>query len=203
MNTRIKLSVALVGIGIMLAFIPFNASTTFQLQADELLELSNSPEMYVTVDQVARFVNNEDSTIQLIDLRSADEFTSCNIPGSLNIPFANLLDKEWQNVLYEPETKIIFYSNGDQYSNMARTIVCGLGNTNSFVMKGGLNEWFKTVMLSKFEGDKISPRENVLFENRFKARKTFTQINSLPDSLKLQYFAARRVKEMQLDGGCE
>ena len=70
-------------------------------------------------------------------------------------------------------------------------------------MKGGLNDWYKTVMLSNFEGEKITPRENVLFENRFKARKTFTAINSLPDSLKIKYLAARRLKESQLDGGCE
>jgi hypothetical protein len=78
-----------------------------------------------------------------------------------------------------------------------------LGFENSFVMTGGLNEWYKTVMLSEFSGERITPRENVLFENRFNARKTFTQINSLPDSLKMQFLAARRLKEAQLDGGCE
>jgi len=66
-----------------------------------------------------------------------------------------------------------------------------------------MNEWYKTVMLSKFEGDQISPRENALFENRYKARNTFTQINSLPDSMKIQYLEAKRLEESQLDGGCE
>jgi hypothetical protein len=33
-------------------------------------------------------------------------------------------------------------------------------------MKGGLNEWFNTVMNSSFTGDKISARENALFETR-------------------------------------
>ena len=35
------------------------------------------------------------------------------------------------------------------------------------------------------------------------ARKIFTQINSLPDSLKTQYFNAKRITESKLDGGCE
>ena len=87
--------------------------------------------------------------------------------------------------------------------NIAWTVATGLGYENNFVMKGGLNEWYKTVMLSAFKGERITPRENVLFENRFKARKTFTQINSLPDSLKTQFLAARRLKEAELDGGCE
>ena len=35
-------------------------------------------------------------------------------------------------------------------------------------MKGGLNEWFNTVMNSNFTGDRISARENALFETRTK-----------------------------------
>lgn len=203
MNTRIKLSVLLTGIGILLAFLPFNAAKSFQLKPSELLLKSNSDEIYFSVDQVARFVNNEDSTIELIDLRSEEQFKKCNIPGSINIPFDDLLNPDWEGYINQHKVKNIFYGNGNLQANVAWTIVTGLGYENNFVLQGGLNEWFKTVMLSKFEGERITPRENVLFENRFKARKTFTQINSLPDSLKMQFLTARRLKEAQLDGGCE
>ena len=203
MNTRIKLSVLLVGIGILLAFLPFNAAKSFYLKPTELLSKSTSGKIYFSADQVARFVNNEDSTIQLIDLRSKKEYKICNIPGSINIPFADLLNPDWEGYLNQAEVKNIFYGNGDQLANYAWTIVTGLGFENCFIMTGGLNEWYKTVMLSEFLGDRITPRENIIFENRFKARKTFTQINSLPDSLKTQFLAARRLKEAQLDGGCE
>ena len=70
-------------------------------------------------------------------------------------------------------------------------------------MKGGLNEWFDKVMYSKFSGDIISPRENALFETRLRARRFFTEINSLPDSLKLKYAESRKQAERELDGGCE
>ena len=59
---------------------------------------------------------------------------------------------------------------------------------NVFVMKGGLNEWFNTVMNSSFTGNKISARENALFETRLRAKNMFTEINSLPDSLKRKFF---------------
>lgn len=203
MSARIKISVLLVGVGLILAFLPFNATKSFQLKPQELLEKSESEEIYFNVDQVARFVNNEDSTVQLIDIRDEREYQTCNIPGSINIPFNDLLNPDWEGYLFNPEIKKIFYGNGDLLANEAWTIATGLGYENSFVMVGGLNEWFKTVMLSEFAGERITPRENVLFENRFKARKTFTKINSLPDSLKVKYLAARRLKEAQLDGGCE
>jgi len=78
----------------------------------------------------------------------------------------------------------------------------GLGYKNSSVMQGGLNEWYKTVMLTEFKGETITPRENVLFENRYKARRIFKEINSLPDSLKNVFLEAKRLEESQIDGGC-
>ncbi|KJF44470.1 rhodanese-like domain-containing protein [Draconibacterium sediminis] len=203
MNARIKISVLLAGVGLILAFLPFNAAKSFQLKPTELLEISSNSDMYFSVDEVARFVNNEDSTIQLIDLRSASEFMESNIPGSINIPFNDLLNPNWEGYLNQDRVRNVYYANGDETANMAWTIVSGLGYSNSFVMKGGMNEWYLTVMLSEFTGERITPRENSLFENRYKARRTFTQINSLPDSLKKQYLEAKRLEESQLDGGCE
>jgi 3-mercaptopyruvate sulfurtransferase SseA len=203
MNTRIKISVLLIGLGILLAFMPNPSSKTFKLKPDELLAKSASDEIYFTVDEVARFVNTEDSTVQLIDLRSAEEFRKCNIPGSVNIPFKDFLNPDYSVYFNQKNIRTLFYGNSDQLANMAWTIATGLGYQNCFVMKGGLNEWFKTVMLTKFEGERITPRENALFENRYKARDTFTQINSLPDSLKTKFFDAKRLQQKKLDGGCE
>ena len=203
MEARIKYSVLLVGIGIIIALLPFDTTESFRLKSNELLSKSISDSIYLSVDQVAQMINREDSTVQLIDLRSAGQFKECNIPGSINIPFDDLLDPRWEGTFNQRRVKKIFYGNGDQTANYAWTIATGLGYKNNFMMKGGLNEWFKTVMLSQFAGEKISPLENAIFENRFNARRAFTQVNSLPDSLKGRYFKAKEIKQLKLDGGCQ
>jgi len=203
MNVRIKITVLLVGLAILLAFMPNPSSKTFKLKPDELLSKSASDEIYFTVDEVARFVNTEDSTVQLIDVRSANEFEKCNIPGSVNIPFDDLLNPVWSGYFSQKNIRTVFYGNSDQLANATWTIATGIGSENCYVLKGGLNEWFKTVMLTRFEGERITPRENALFENRYKARDIFTQINSLPDSLKTRFFDAKRLQQKKLDGGCE
>jgi len=203
MNVRIKITVLLVGLAILLAFMPNPSSKTFKLKPDELLSKSASDEIYFTVDEVARFVNTEDSTVQLIDVRSANEFEKCNIPGSVNIPFDDLLNPFWSGYFSQKNIRTVFYGNSDQLANATWTIATGIGSENCYVLKGGLNEWFKTVMLTRFEGERITPRENALFENRYKARDIFTQINSLPDSLKTRFFDAKRLQQKKLDGGCE
>lgn len=202
MDARIRYSVLLVGLGIILAFLPFDAAQTFQLKSNELLTKSASEDMYISVDQVARAVNSEDSTIQIIDVRSAEQFKECNIPSSINIPFDDLQNPLWEATLNQKKVKNILYGNGDQTASYAWTIVTGLGYPNNYVMKGGLNEWFRTVMLSQYSGEKITPAENARFENRLNARKAFTQINSLPDSLKTKFFNAKRLNQSKLDGGC-
>lgn len=203
MNTRGKFSVGLLCLGFILALLPLSANRSFTVKPQQLLSEVLDEKNYFTVDQVARFVISEDSAIQIIDLRSPEEFRSLNIPGSVNIPYDEFLNNDPDSFLNNGNIKNILYSNGDFDSNYALVIARGLNYKNIYVMKGGLNEWFKTVMNSSFTGDRISARENALFETRTRARKLFTEINSLPDSLKLKFIKAKHTAAKKLDGGCE
>ena len=203
MNAREKLSAILLSMGLILALLPLSSNRSFNTRPDKVLEEALDLNTYLTADQVARFVASEDKTIQLIDLRSNEEFNSFNIPGSINVPYNEFLDKDPESILNNKESKYIFYSNGDLFSNYALVLARGLRYNNTYVMKGGLNEWFSSVMNSSFTGDKISARENALFETRMRARKMFTEINSLPDSLKQKFIEAKHIAAKKLDGGCE
>jgi rhodanese-related sulfurtransferase len=203
MNTREKFSAGLLCLGIILALLPLSANVSFVVKPQKLLVELLDPKTYFSVDQVARFIVSEDSTVNIIDLRSPEEFRTMNLPGSINIPYSEFLDHDPGAFLNTVKTKNIFYSNGDFDSNFALAIARGLNFKKTYVMKGGLNEWFNIVMNSTFTGDRISARENSLFETRTRARKMFTEINSLPDSLKLKFFISKRIAAKKLDGGCE
>ena len=203
MNTRQKLSLVLLSLGLILAFLPRNANRSLVARPEKLLSKVLDESSYFTTDQVARFVVTEDSTVQIIDLRSPEEYKSFNIPGSVNVPYNEFLNNDPAVYLNKGNIKTIFYSNGELDASYAVTISIGMKHKNAFVMKGGLNEWFNTVMNSSFTGEKISARENALFETRTRARKLFTEINSMPDSLKTKYMEAKHIAAMKLDGGCE
>lgn len=203
MSARIRISILLVGLGLITAFVPYKQNRANQLKPNELLEKSLDNQYMLSVDKVARYVIDEDSTVLIIDLRTPEEYKTFNIPGSINIPYKDLLHRDFGGYLDQHKVKNIFYSNGDILSMQAWTLCAGMGYENNFVMQGGMNEWYKTVMNSNFNGERISARENALFETRFKARKLFTEINSLPDSLKIRFVEAKRKKEKKLDGGCE
>jgi rhodanese-related sulfurtransferase len=203
MNTREKISAILIGIGIILAVIPLSSNRAFTSNPGQLLTEITGNNSVITVDQVARMISTEDSTLLLIDLRTADEFATLNIPGSVNIPYKEFLDKDPGLTISDKKMKYVFYSNGDINSSFAVTIARGMNYDNTFSMKGGLNGWFETVMNTSFTGERISARENALFESRTRARRLFTEINSLPDSLKVKFIMANKIGAKKLDGGCE
>jgi rhodanese-related sulfurtransferase len=203
MNAREKLSVILICLGLILALLPLTSNRSFNTRPKTVLEEILDPEICLTADQVAHLLAAEDNSVQLIDLRSPEEFSAFNIPGSVNVPYYEFLDSDPHRILKNGKTKNILYSNGDIYSNYALTIAKGLNYTNTYVMKGGLNEWFNIVMNSSFSGERISARENAVYEARFRARKMFSEINTLPDSLKQKFIDSRRLAAKKLDGGCE
>jgi rhodanese-related sulfurtransferase len=203
MNTRVKFSIILLGLGLILALLPLSGSRSFTVNPKKLLSEVLDNSTYFTVDQVAKFMVSEDSSVQIIDLRTPEEFRTLNIPGSINIPYSKLLDNDPGSFLNNGKARNIFYSNGDFDSNYAIAFERGLNFNNTYVMKGGLNEWFNTVMNSNFTGERISARENALFETRTRARKMFNEMNSMPDSLKMKFIRSKHIAAKKLDGGCE
>jgi len=202
MTIRHKYSIVLLFLGAILAILSLSGTRSFTVKPEILLPEILDQQTIFTVDQVAKFIISEEKQVQIIDLRSPEEFMLMNIPGSVNVPYDMLIDDDPDKYIIRGSRNII-YSNGDLNANYAMVILKGLNYNDVYVMKGGMNEWFKTIMNSSFSGERISARENSLFEGRMKARKLFVEINSLPDSLKLSYMENRRAMAKKLDGGCE
>lgn len=203
MQTRVKLTIILLTLGLILALLPLRSTRSFSVARERLTKEVLDNNTFLTVDQVARLIVNEDPAILLIDLRTTEEYMKFSIPGSVNVPWTELTGKDPSSFLGEGEIKNIFYSNGDLNSNYAVVFAAGLGYGNCFAMKGGMNEWIRTVMNTRFTGERISARENALFEARTRAATLFTEMNSLPDSLKIKYLNSKKFNPKKLDGGCE
>ncbi len=203
MIIRKEFSVLLLLLSLILALLPLTANRSFTAKPDKLLSDVLNEDASFTVDQVAEFIIREDNTVQLIDLRSPEEFRKQAIPGAVNIPYPEFVTKDPEIWLGNKNVRNIFYSAGDIESDYALVYARGLGYDNSYVMAGGVTEWIRTVMETKFTGDRITARENALFETRRRAGEMFTELNSLPDSLKMKFLESKKFSAKKLDGGCE
>lgn len=203
MNTRQKLSASLLSLGLMLAILPFNGNRSLIVRPSKVISAVTAEKNYLTADQVARFIVSGDSTVRLIDVRSPEEYKSFTLPGAINLPYPEFLIKDPSAYLGNEDVKNILFSNGDFYSGYALALANGMNYRNVYVMKGGINEWFSSIMNSRFTGERITPAENALFETRTRAKRLFTEMNSMPDSLKAKLLTSKKLEAKKLDGGCE
>lgn len=203
MNIRKEFSVLLILLSLILVLLPLTANRSFTAKPDKLLADVLNADASLTVDQVAEFIVREDPSIQLIDLRPAEEYRNEAIPGAVNIPYADFIRSDPEVWLGNRKVRNIFYSTAETESDYALVYARGLGYENSFVMEGGISEWVTTVINTKFTGERITARENALFETRRRAGEMFAEFNSLPDSLKTKFLESRKFSAKKLDGGCE
>lgn len=203
METGRKISLLLIMLSLILALLPLTSNRSFTGEPHNLLAGVLSEEVSLSVDQVAGYIVTEDSTIQLIDLRAPEEFRKQTIPGAVNVQYKDLISKDPDIWLGDKDIKSIFYSDSDAEQSFALVYSRGLGYDNVFVMDGGIGEWMETVLETKFTGERITARENALFETRRRAGEMFTTLNNLPDSLKVKFLESKKFSAKKLDGGCE
>ena len=101
---------------------------------------------YQSVDQVTHRIIENDPTLMLIDLRPADQFKAFALPGAINIQPDSLLAKSTLALLNEPGKDKILYANSDELAEKAWVTGTRYAVNRLYVMKGGMNEWFNTII---------------------------------------------------------
>jgi rhodanese-related sulfurtransferase len=202
-SIRFQVSAILVLLAGVIILLPDARQSSGELNVPGMLEAMNESGQYLSVDQVARMVVYEDSSILLVDVRDQDAYRAVHIPGAINIPVSDILNPDWSGYLNDPEIHPVFYSNGNTFAGEAWMLCTQKGYTGSLIMTGGMNEWYRLVMESTFTGGRISAADNATFEVRYRARDFFNRMNSMPDSMKTAFLEVKRIKEEELVGGCE
>jgi rhodanese-related sulfurtransferase len=202
-SIRFQVSAILVLLSSLIILLPDARQSSGELNVPRMMEVMNESGQFLTVDQIARMVVYEDTSILLVDVRDPDAYRAVHIPGAVNIPVSDILNPDWAGYLNDPVVRPVFYSNGNTMASEAWMLCTQKGYTGSLIMRGGMNEWYREVMESIFEGDRISAADNATFEVRYRARKFFNRMNSMPDSLKTAFLEVKRQKEAELVGGCE
>jgi rhodanese-related sulfurtransferase len=146
MNMRLKLAAVLIPLGVIIAAVPENTTKPYRLTAQQLLEEVKAGNQFVTTDQVADMVVQKDPSLQIIDVRSKDEYDIFHLPGAINIPLNDILSADYEGILNQDVKMNVFYSNGTTQSNEAWMITRQLGYMNNYVLQGGLNFWAETIM---------------------------------------------------------
>jgi len=178
-NTKkryIVINIIMVGLAAWLLFLPERYDSS-ELEAGNLLVEMNRTTRYLSTDYVADKIVSQDKFTMLIDLRTPEEYNEFHLQGAINIPLANILDKDeegdyaWEYILNQDIYTNVFYSNGTVYASQAWMLLRRLNFKNNYIMEGGLNEWFNTIIYPPHPGVEASDAQM--------AQYTFRQAASL------------------------
>lgn len=128
---------------------------------------------YLTVDQVTHRIIENDPALLLIDLRSADQFRTFALPGSFNLHPDSLLSSTNLELFNQPGKDKVLYANSDLTSEKAWTLCMRYSVGRIYIMKGGMNEWFNTIIKGKAISGTPSSTELDLLSFRNAARQFF------------------------------
>ncbi len=146
LSPRLFLSAVILSLGLIIAAVPRDTTTPFKLSAEQILVELKSGTQFIEPDLIAQLIIEKDPSFRLIDVRSQDEFDKYSLPGAMNIPLDNLLSPEFEGILNQGLITNVIYANGSTRGNEAWMLLRQLGYKNNYVLRGGLNYWFETIM---------------------------------------------------------
>ncbi len=164
-----------------------------------------SSERYIHTDLLADKLVNEDPSILLIDTRSEKEFKEFSLPNAINIPLKNLLDDDYIGYIDQDVYDVVLFSNDSFYADQAWMLGNRLGFKNLYVLKGGLNEWFNTIINPKYP-DETMPREAFELYDFRKAAGMYFGVGAPKSEKKSKptkkVVSVKKKKKRVAEGGC-
>jgi rhodanese-related sulfurtransferase len=173
MNKRyLLLAGIIITLGVGILFMPAK-ETAKQTQPELLLSAIDDPSRFLTTDDITDRLVKKDPALLLIDVRTPGEFNAFSIPGAINIPVDSLLSASAQEFLDQKEMDKVFYSNSDVTSDQAWIISKRMGMPRIYVMQGGVNKWFNTIVKAEKPAETAPTEAMELYHFRMAACQHF------------------------------
>ena len=205
MNKRyLLLAGIIIALGIGILFMPAK-DTAKQTQPGLLLTAIDDPSRFLTTDDITDRLVKKDPALVLIDVRPESQFKAFSIPGAVNIPVDSLLSVAAQEMLNQKEMDKVFYSSSDVTSDPAWIICKRIGLQRIYVMQGGLNKWFNTIVKA-VKPPETAPAETLeLYQFRIAACQHFfgsPETGTKPALEKKSVTIVKKAPGAKSGGGC-
>ena len=153
--------------GIAVVFLPNYKKHDKVLPPNYLLYELNKEGRYMDTDELAKALMTKDPSILLIDVRSKVEYEKFSLDGAINIPLDSILNESNLGYLDQDIYQTILFSNGSSLADEAWIIMKSHAYEGNYVLKGGINEWFKTIL----NPEQPKPTADALAREEYEFRK--------------------------------
>lgn len=183
------------------------------IKPTELLSRVISSERYISTDEVASIIINQDPSYLLIDVRDEESYNNYSLPNAVNIPLNKLLDEDFEGYLNQDEYDVVLFSNDNFYADEAWIICNRLDFKNLRVLEGGINNWYNTVINPVKPSENMAAADFELYTKRKAASMFFGVV--YPEQVKKETVIVKKAapkktvvvpvkkkKKMPTEGGC-
>ncbi len=200
------LAILLIVLALGLVILP-KKSEQKEIDPKVLLSAIVEKSRYLTVDQVTHRIIENDPTLMLIDLRSADQFKTFALPGSINLNPDSLLTSTNIELFNQPGMDKVLYASSDLTSEKAWLLCLRYSMNRIYIMKGGMNEWFNTIVKENTVSGTPSSSDLDLLSFRKAARQFFigsgeTEKASVNPVVSEKIKVVRKAPKATSGGGC-
>ncbi len=129
-------------------------------------------------DELAFRLMYDDNKLRIWDLRLKKDYDKLSLPGSHNITMQNLFDNATSKLLYIEGKINIFIAEDELLSKKAGVLASELGLNNVYYLKGGMNEFYSSIL--NFKCPVLNPNEKLSDTDRFRAEAC----NAVPQLIK-------------------
>jgi YeeE/YedE family (DUF395)./Rhodanese-like domain. len=151
----------------------------------------------ISPDELAFRIIDKENSVQVVDMRSAEQFSTLALPASINVQMNDLFGKELTPILSDRHViKVIIGENEDD-SRIASFLLQELGYTNIAMLQGGLENFQHIILTPKSENAGSRWDADV---NTFRSNASAVISQMISDAKNKQPKIAKQEKKIQ--GGC-
>jgi rhodanese-related sulfurtransferase len=127
----------------------YSGKTCQQVNPKSLLLEAINTHRYIDADLLTSKIIGQDPSFLLVDLRDTITFNQYTLPGAINIPYNEILDKENLSLLRQSCTNIVLFSKNTLIADQIWMLLRRKGYQNISVLKGGIQCFFNTIINPK------------------------------------------------------
>jgi rhodanese-related sulfurtransferase len=135
----------------------------------------------LSADKLAGEISNNHYRINIIDVRSPEEYKAYHIPLAINIPLAEIMDRKWERIFKQQIKSNYFYADNDTTVKKACLLAKHVGKSENFILHESASEFRALFQDPKMPGVDAGKNEFNIYHFRAKASH---DMKNLEESLK-------------------
>lgn len=152
----------------------------------------------MSADKLANEIVNNYYILNVIDVRSPEEFEKFHIPMAINIPFDKMMDRQWESIFKQKLKTNVFYADNDTLVKMACLKAKFIGRSDNYILRETAAEFQQMFFLAEAPAPD-APKK--LIETYYFRSQAAAGMQSLVNSLK-NIGAPVKKEVTKVRGGC-